>query len=193
MTIPVDPTPFILAANVTHVRGLEDATASGLVSVEAVGEVSTDEVRWHRLYLPGGQCFFQVHLDAEGQPDECRYFSLFDEVVPSSPEEWAFWLDAAEGVIGWPEFQTKDGKVYARVWAHGNARVAPRVLTEALTNATGTTSRVRQAMLYAAPTEAAAPAPPTEYMLVAAAEHADQAWVEIFAGIDVNVGMLQLS
>ena len=193
MTIPVDPTPFILAANVTHVQALEDVTASGLISVEAVGEVSTDEVRWHRLYLPGGQCFFQVHLDAEGQPDECRYFSLLDEVVPPSQEEWAFWLDAAEGAIGWPEFQTKDGKVYTRVWAHGNARVAPRVLTESLTNATGTTSRVRQAMLYAAPTGAAAPAPPTEYMLVAAAEQADQAWVEIFAGIDVNIGMLHLS
>ena len=193
MTFPVDPTPFILAANVTHVRALEDATASGLISVEAVGEVTTDEVRWHRLYLPGGQCFFQVHLDAEGQPDECRYFSLLDEVEPPSPEEWAFWLDAAEGAIGWPEFQTKDGKVYTRVWAHGNARVAPRVLTESLTNATGTTSRVQQAMLYAAPTGAAAPAPPTEYMLVAAAEQAGQAWVEIFAGIDVNIGMLQLS
>ena len=35
-----------------------------------------------------------------GQPDECRYFSLLDEIVPSSSEEWAFWLDAAEGVMG---------------------------------------------------------------------------------------------
>jgi hypothetical protein len=193
MTVPVDPAPFILAANVTQVQAPADATASGLISVEAVGEVTADEVRWHRLYLPGGQCFFQVHLDAAGQPDECRYFSLLDEVVPSSQEEWAFWLDAAEGAIGWPEFQTKDGKVYTRVWAHGDARVAPRVLSESLTNATGTTSRVRQAMFYAAPTGAAAPAPPTEYMLVAAAEQADQAWVEIFAGIDMNIGMLQLS
>jgi hypothetical protein len=48
-------------------------------------------------------------------------------------------------------------------------------------------------MLYAAPTGAAAPAPPTEYILVAAVEQADQAWVEIFAGIDVNIGMLHLS
>src|SRR4030095_12968548 len=132
--------------------------ASGLISVEAVGEVTTDGVRWQRVYLPGGQCFFQVHLDANGQPDECRYFSRFDEVVPSSQEEWAFWLDAAEGTIGWPEFQTKDGKGYTRVWAQGGARVAPRVLTESLTSATGTTSRVRQAMLYSAPTGAAAPA-----------------------------------
>jgi Protein of unknown function (DUF2491) len=193
MTFPVDPAPFILAANATHVRAPEDATASGLLSIEAVGEVSADEVHWHRLYLPGGQCFFQVHLDTEGQPDECRYFSLLDEVTPSGPEEWAFWFDTAEGMIGWPEFQTKDGKVYTRLWAQGNARVAPRVLTERLTNATGTTHRKQQAMLYAAPTDAAAPAPPTEYILVAATEQADQAWVEVYAGIDVNIGTLNLS
>jgi hypothetical protein len=193
MTFPVDPAPFILAADVTQVRAPEGVTSSGLLSVEAVGEVGTDEVRWHRLYVSGGQCFFQVHLDAAGQPDECRYFSLLDEVVPSGQEEWAFWLDAAEGAIGWPEFQTKDGKVYTRVWTHGSTRVAPRVLTETLTDTNGTTRRQRQAMLYAAPTGAAAPAPPTEYILVAAAEQADQAWVEIHAGIDVNVGMLNLS
>jgi hypothetical protein len=193
MTVPVDPAPFILAANMTHVRAPEGATDSGLISVEAVGEVSTDGVRWHRLYLPGGQAFFQVHLDAEGHPDECRYFSRLDEIVPSSPEEWAFWLDAAEGAIGWPEFQTKDGKVYMRVWSQGDTRVAPRVLTETLTRATGTTSQERQAMLYAAPTGAEAPAPVTEYMLVAAADQGSQAWVEISAGIDVPVGMLQLS
>jgi uncharacterized protein DUF2491 len=193
MTFPVDPAPFILAADTTHVQAPEGATASGLISAEAVGEVSTDGVRWHRVYLPGGQHFFQVHLDADGHPDECRYFSLLDEIVPSSSEEWAFWLDETEGVIGWPEFQAKDGKVYTRLWTQGDARVTPRVLTETLTNATGTTSRERQAMLYAAPTGAAAPAPQTEYMLVAAADQGGQAWVEIHAGIDVPVGMLQLS
>jgi hypothetical protein len=193
MTFPVDAAPFILAANVTHVQAPEGETASGLISVAAVGEVSTDGVRWHRAYLPGGQRFFQVHLDAAGQPDECRYFSLFDEVVPASPEEWAFWLDAGEGAIGWPEFQTKDGTLYTRLWSPGDRRTAPRVLSETLTDTMGTTSREWQAMLCAAPTGAAAPAPSTEYLLVAAADQGRQAWVEIYAGIDVPVGMLQLS
>jgi hypothetical protein len=48
-------------------------------------------------------------------------------------------------------------------------------------------------MLYAASTGAEAPAPSTEYILVAAADQGGQAWVEIYAGIDVPVGMLQLS
>jgi hypothetical protein len=50
-----------------------------------------------------------------------------------------------------------------------------------------------QAMLYGAPTGAAAPAPPTEYILVAAMEEENQAWVAIHAGIDLNPGLLSLS
>ena len=127
-----------------------------------------------------------------GQPDECRYFSRLDEIVPAGPDEWAFWLDAAEGAIGWPEFQTKDGKVYTRVWSQGNTRVAPRVLTETLTHATGTTSQERQAMLYAAPT-GAKHRPGRPSTSGRRSGPGGQAWVELYAGIDVPVGMLQLS
>jgi hypothetical protein len=74
-----------------------------------VSEVEIDGARWHRLYLTGGHDFFQAYLDDHDQPEECRYFSLLDEVTPASEEEWSFWLDETEGVIGWPEFQTKDG------------------------------------------------------------------------------------
>ena len=48
-------------------------------------------------------------------------------------------------------------------------------------------------MLYAAPTGAAAPAPQTEYVLVAAVEAGGQAWVEVHAGIDVNPAALSLA
>jgi hypothetical protein len=51
----------------------------------------------------------------------------------------------------------------------------------------------RLAMLYAAPTGAQAPAPETEYVLVAAVEDGGQAWVEVHAGLDVNPAVLQLA
>lgn len=191
--LPVDPTPFILAVGPTHVSVPEDITTGGLLTIEAIGEVTASEVRWYRGYLPGGKHFVQMHLDAQGQPDECRYFALLDEITPSGPEEWAFWLDNTEGAIGWPAFQTKDGKVFARVWAHGTARVAPHVLTETLTTASGPSSRERQAMLYAAATGAEAPVPQTEYILVAAVDQAGQAWVEVYAGIDIDAHLLQPS
>ena len=66
--------------------------------------------------------------------DECRFFSLVYEVHPGSEDEWAFWLDPAEGMIGWPEFQTKDGKVYPRLWAPGPSRVPP---TDSIVSSSG--------------------------------------------------------
>ncbi len=96
-------------------------------------------------------------------------------------------------MIGWPEFQTKDGKTYGRVWSPGDGRVEPRTLTESIEGAGGTRTVRRQAMLYAAPTGLAEPAPQTEYILVSAAEADGQAWVEVGAGIDVNPAALSLA
>ena len=58
MTFPVDPPPFILAANTRHRAGPRGTTASGLISVEAVGEVSTDGVRWLRRVSVRRATFF---------------------------------------------------------------------------------------------------------------------------------------
>ncbi|HST74691.1 MAG TPA: DUF2491 family protein [Acetobacteraceae bacterium] len=189
MTIPVDPAPFVLAAGATKVTPPE---GSGMISVEAVGLLSDGAVALHRLYLPGRRSLFQLHLGGAGTPDECRYFSQIDEVTPASQEEWGFWLDRAQGLIGWPQFQTKDGKTYGRVWAPGGARIEPRQQTETVQDVQGTTNRTVMAMLYGGPTGAAPPAPDTEYILVSAINDGGQAWVEIHAGIDVNPAALTL-
>ena len=194
MTMPLDPAPFILAGGATRIT---PPAEGALVSIEAVGLISDGSgtqgsVALHRLYLPGRRSFFLLHLAASGQADECRYFSLLDEVTPASAEDWAFWLDPAQGMIGWPEFQTKDGTLYGRAWAPGSTRVPPREQTEIVRDATGDRSRALHAMLYARPTGAAPPAPDTEYILVAAVEQDGQAWVEIHAGIDINPAALSL-
>jgi hypothetical protein len=129
MSMPVDPSPFLLAAGLTKVQPPE---GSGMISVEVVGLLRDGAVLLHRLYLPGGRTFFQLHLGADGQPDECRYFSRLDEVTPADGQEWGAWLDPAEGMIGWPSFQTKDGKMYGRVWAPSDSRVPPRKMEETL-------------------------------------------------------------
>ena len=188
MTFPVDPTPFVLAAVSTKVTGIDAET----VSVEAIGVLMDGQIPLHRLYLPGRHGFFQMHLGRDGLPDECRYFSLLDEVSPASQDEWGVWLDPAQGLIGWPQFQTKDGKTYDRVWSSGGTRVPPRDISETIQDLSGTSQRVLHAMLYGAPTGGAQPAPQTEYILVAAAEEGGQAWIEIHAGIDVNPASLSL-
>jgi hypothetical protein len=189
MTLPVDPSPFLLAAGLTKVQPPE---GSGMVSVEAVGVLREGGILLHRLYLPGGKTFFQLHLGADGRPDECRYFSRLDEVTPADSQEWGVWLDPAEGMIGWPSFQTKDGKMYGRVWAPGNSRVPPRKMEETLQYLDRVEQRQLQMMLYGGPTGGTPPAPETEYILVSAIEATGQAWVEINAGIDINPAGLTL-
>ena len=126
-------------------------------------------------------------------PDECRYFTLLDQITPATRDEWGFWLDARDGMIGWPQFETKDGKTYDRVWTPGGGRVAPRQQIETVRDATGTIERRLQAMLYGVGTGLAPPAPQVEYVLVCAVEQADEAWIEVHAGIDINPAALTLS
>ncbi len=189
MTFPVDPTPFLLAANATKVVAPQHG---GLVSAEAIGVLSDGSVQLNRIYLPGRTSFLQLHLARTGEPDECRYFSQLDEVTPSSEDEWGFWLDPAQGMIGWPQFQTKDGKLYDRVWAPGASRVQPRQTTETMQDLEGTRQRKLLSMLYGARTGAAPPAPDLEYILVSAVQDGGQAWVEVHAGIDINPAALSL-
>jgi len=190
MTLALDPAPFILAAG--RIK-LTQPEGSGQISVSAIGRVVSGDTQLVRLYLPGERSLVQLHLDAAGDPDECRLFGIIDEVTPADPGEWGAWLDPNEGMIGWPEFQTKDGKTYARLWAPGDARVSPRVLDESIETLAGTRTVQSQAMLYGAPTGAADPAPAAEYIMVAARQDGGRAWVEIHAGIDLNPVTLQLA
>jgi Protein of unknown function (DUF2491) len=189
MTFPIDPSPFLLAEGATK---LQPPASGEMVSVEALGLITDGAVSFHRLYLPGGEAFFMLHLGQDGAPDECRYFSLLDQITPASRDDWGFWLASAEGMIGWPQFQTKDGKIYNRVWAPGSERVRPRQQVETLQTLGGITQRKLQAMLYGAHTGAAPPAPEVEYVLVCAVEHGDEAWIEVHAGIDINPAALSL-
>jgi hypothetical protein len=191
MTLTVDPAPFLLAAGVTKVSAPADA--GQVTSVEALGTLGSGSAVLTRLYLPGSTSFFQIHVDGAGRPDECRYFTVIDEVYPGDAEEWGFWLDEAEGMIGWPQFQTKDGKLYSRVWAPGAAHTPPLRFEEKIDGVDRTRTLSIQAMLYGAATGAPPPAPPTEYILVSAVEEGPQAWVRVAAGIDVNPASLSLS
>ncbi len=194
MTLALDPTPFILAGGAIKVpQPPSIGQGSGQVSVSAVGRVTSGNTQLVRLYLPDGRSMVQLHLDAAGDPDECRLFGTIDEVTPTDPNEWGAWLDPNEGMIGWPEFQTKDGKVYVRVWAPGDSRISPRILNETIESLSGSRTVQSQAMLYAAPTGSPDPAPATEYVMVAAMKDGGRAWVEVRAGIDLNPVTLQLA
>lgn len=190
--LTLDAAPFILATPYVALEVPASPTGSGMVGLEAVGEAVSGDLTWHRGYLADRRSFLQIHLDAAGRLDECRYFSLLDELTPGDVSEWGFWLDEREGMIGWPRFETKDGKSYTRLWVDGERRVPPRDIAETLETASGVERRRQQAMLYSRDTGAAAPAPTTEYLLVAAVEHEDTAAVTLHVGIDLDPAGLQL-
>lgn len=193
MTLTLDPTPFLLAGAATKVIPPGGGGTNNLASVEAVGTLTGGGITLHRLYLQGGAGFFQLHLSADGTPEECRWFSLLDEITPADNAEWGFWLDGREGMIGYPQFQTRDGKLYDRRWSPGRGRIEPATFHEVVQDLRGSRTRSLSAMLYAAPTGAADPAPSTEYVLVQAVDQDGSAWVEVRAGIDVNPAALSLA
>lgn len=197
MTLTIDPTPFLLAEDPARVPA--PAEAGAVVSVAELGRVPgpagpDGAGALVRLYLPagadGGRGFFQLGLGEGGAPDECRYFAPADEVAPADAAEWGAWLDPAEGMIGWPEFQTRDGRVLARAWAPGSTRIAPRALDETVEGLGGSRTVRSHAMLYAAPGAAGAPA---ACVLVAALEEGGRAWIEVREGLDVNPASLGLA
>jgi hypothetical protein len=191
MPVQLDPTPFILAAGQTQ---LSPPPSGQPAVVEAVGRIGGEgQDSLVRLYLQAEQGMIQLHLGPGNEPDECRFFALLDEVTPADEEEWKTWLDPQEGLIGWFQFQTKDGKLYDRVWSPGSGMVPPRSMPEEVETTAGRRVIQNHAMLYAAPTGAAEPAPQTEYILVSAIEDGGQAWVEIRAGLDISAASLSLA
>jgi hypothetical protein len=192
MTLTLDPTSFILAGDATKAKN--PSPGGNLVtSVPAVGVVTVGAVTLNRLYLGDDDgAFLQLWVDAEGAIAECRYFSRHDQEVPEDAEDWDVWLNDETGLIGWPQFQTLDRKLYDRRWSPGTARIEPRQLAETITTADGKVERSLRAMLYAGSTGLAAPAPQSEYILVSTVEEGARAWIDIHAGIDLNPAGLSI-
>lgn len=186
MTVSIDPTPFLLAGEAIKVP----MPKAGTTSVVALGRYE-DEPRFARLHLDDGSVL-EVHTDADGNPDECRYFAEIDVVTPADAEEWGFWLAKGEGAIGWMDFKTQDDKLYARVWEPGPEWVKPRVRVETIETLGGNRRSKIQSMLYAAPTGQPDPAPEAEYILVSAVEGEDGAKVQIHAGLPINPASLNI-
>ncbi len=190
MALTLDPTPFILAQGATKVPTPKAEGQTAFANVQAIGTIEGAPL--HRLHLDENT-FIQIHLDGN-RPDECRYLAQIDEVEPADAEEWKLWLEPDQGMIGWPQFQAKDGKLYDRVWSPGAQWIAPVPYVESLEGKSASPSVKGVMMLYGAPTGLAEPAPQTEYILVASAETASEgAWVAIHAGIDVNPAALSLT
>lgn len=191
MTVTIDPTPFLLAGDAIKAKQ-PPASPGGLTNAQGVATLNSDALTLHRIYLSDAD-FLQLHLDGDGRADECRLFHVMDEIDPADEKAWGQWLDKRDGMIGWRDFQTPDGKVYQRAWSPGPKRIPPVKLHESEDSAKGLTVSTYECMLYRADTGLEPPAPTVEYVLISVVERDGQAWVEIAAGIDVNPASLSLT
>ncbi|MFY8106164.1 MAG: DUF2491 family protein [Elstera sp.] len=195
MGLTLDPSSFILLGPTSPVP--PPAYGGGPVSVTAIstltGEKDSATAPTRAWLTISDTSFVEVAMTAQGAPENARYFAKIDEVFPANADEWAFWLAEEDGMIGWPEFQTKAGHTYARQWLPGDNRIAPRRLTETREQPDGVMERTVSAMLYARDTGLKAPAPAAEYLLVFASETPDEAWVELYLGIDLPLSSLGLA
>ena len=99
-------------------------------------------------------------------------------------------VDTAQGMIGWPAFQTKYGKTYDLAWAPGGQgsrrgsrwRPSRRWCSDAASVADHA---------YAIATRATAPAPSSSTLWWQRSRMAS-GWVEVHAGIDINRASLTL-
>ncbi len=195
MPLTLDPSAFILLGPTSPVP--RPAQGGGTVSVTAISTLAAageaaNSAR-HAWLQIADTSFVEVGLTATGQPESARYFAKIDEVYPADADEWAFWLAEEDGMIGWPEFQTKGGHVYTRQWLPGDRRIVPRRLVETRERADGVMQRNLSLMLYARDTGLSAPAPEAEYLLVFASETPEEAWVELYLGIDLPLSSLGLA
>lgn len=184
--VMLDPTPFLLvgsALGITPPRG-------GPVSVDAVSTLTGGPVPIERLYLGSDGSFIELIRDRSGGVERARWFGRLAEVQPADAEEWGFWLDDADGMIGWPVFQTQDGRQWQRVWGTGGGRARPFSLHEEREDLEHRAARDLEAMLYQRPADSG----DTQlFLLVAAANTGPEAWVEVHVGLEINPMSLTLT
>jgi hypothetical protein len=183
--VMIDPSPFVLLGQALTVP----PPAGGATAIDAASTLEGGPHPVERLYLPADGEFVELVRDAAGGIRQARWFGRLSEVHPADAAEWSFWLDAQDGMIGWPIFQTQDGQTWQRVWGSGGGRAQPIVWTETRESLDHQASRDLSAMLY---TRLADDRATQLFLLIAAADTGAESWVELHVGIDLNPVSLRL-
>jgi hypothetical protein len=166
--------------------------------VVSYGQFMLGGFRGHRFYLSAGERLYMLQIveNNQGQIDECKLYSLHDEVIPAK-DEWDFWLNDEDGSIGLSEFQLKPedgGILYSRVWENaseqnstgdGFTHIPPVEIREAIymdPYGDVVEHSDQMVMLYGRSVMEGL----DEYLFVGVAEDKDGASVQITVGIPVN-------
>ena len=206
MVLTLDPTPFILGGAALRIKQPDLDTTDSVVAVGQLSGLNAGASKSiYRLYFGDRSNWLNVVASDSGDVEECRFFQTLDEVHPANAAEWEFWLGAADGYIGYPQFQTRDGTMWTRHWNQGQTRIAPLEVREVVRSLEGhvqtSLTRKHTTMLYSRATELTDPCPTGEFLMVSAIETgasgrpgaSSHACIQMSVGIDINEASLSLS
>ncbi len=133
--------------------------------------------------------------DQSGHISSARFFGWIDRITPSTPDEWASWIDDDRGMMGMPSFNTRDGVEWGRV-IPGDSRISLESRQERFISASDDkiVSRKVSEVLYARNTGYADGYPPVEYLLLRLIEDREsgEASILIMAGVDISPASLKI-
>lgn len=182
--VDINIVPIILAE---HAGALFHSDLPLHHTIVAIGQYSLFGLRITRCFLSQLDGAY-LHFVRKGDDIvESRVYVPYLEVIPATPEEWAFWLADLDGYIGYPIMQSKDadGPIqYTRSWNPGNTRIPPLATTECLVDMAGPIPAVsHQLMHYTRELEDSL----AEHLLVSAIETNDGMSVNFWLGIDLAI------
>lgn len=164
--------------------------------IVAVGSLNLFGQHVYRAYLHDGASFIQVAVSPTDRdnPLECRFYTMFQEWIPTSEQVWEFLLDEGDGYVGYPEFQvphpTSGEQVsFSRIWSPGETRIMPVEADESVLEADGDRFRMSHEMMQYGRVLGAEndPNAENEFLLVSVSRQENEASMTIFIGIDVDI------
>lgn len=170
---------------------------TGNQTVTAMGQYQLFGLDVFHSYLSQDGAFIRTVAKGD-KVMECAIFVRRDRIEPQSEEDWAFWLghyhdgDFAEaGLIGWPQFQVDDPEkiIYDRSWNPSVSGIKPITFMETVTHKSELREMVNhEAMEYSRRLSTDI----VETIFVTLAHSGNQASVDIYVGIPLNVNNLKV-
>jgi hypothetical protein len=126
------------------------------------------------------------------KPTLTTLYQPVDEIYPETEDDWATWLNAETGLIGFRDFSTPDGTQYERAWSAGKRDyVAPYEFGEIILLDPYVSRLIREqhaAMLYRRTLSSGI----DEYLLVDKEEESGSACIGISLGVETPVVSLTI-
>jgi hypothetical protein len=183
-------------------------------TIIAVGTMKLFDLNVYHSYLSDGTSFLRTIADRVGNVKEVTLFTNKDEIIPQTQEDWEFWLGSYQkdgagqfvrdssgatiiaeyGLIGWNAFSV-DGPpqiIYDRAWGASDKGIEPISYTETIVGLDGSRNVVGHEGMEYSRVLGTEPNLITEDLMVSLAQIGNQASVNIYVGIPLNIKDLQV-